>query len=472
MNQKKRAGYFKLVLVVFLLIYLSIGLINQYTFRTNAFDYGNYNQILYKLAHFESPRTTISGDVLFWADHFEPILMLIIPFNWIFGVYGLIILQSVFLCFGALGIFRFLELLEKDNWTPFLFATTFLLSFSVLGAVESEYHSSIIGICLIPWLFWSLKSQKTTLYWLILLGILSCRENLGIVLIITTFPMLFESIWKKDEKVLLFGATILGLIYFFLVTQVVMPKLDSSKLSSFQHLDSYTNLGWKNISGLFINTTGNSSFNGVKVEFVFFSLFAGWILTVGRPIWFLAYIPLLLEKFLHQDAIKWGVNSHYSIEGLLVILFGGYFSYRYLVPRINQFRFIPGTILVLNVLVTIRFMDDTLAYIDKGKLRFYQFQHYTRDFNVYQLHSELQPYESKQDGLSAQSNLVPYLSQRTNIRLFPDTTQVRYILLNPSEKSSYPLAPMEMKNRINAILASGKFRKIQESEVLMVLEKN
>ncbi len=466
-----KAGYFKVVLLVFLMVYLLLGLVNHYTFRTHAFDYGNYNQILYKLAHFQSPRTTVSGDVLYWADHFEPILYLLIPFYWLFGGYGLIIAQALGICLGGFGLFKFLSEIESEGWTSFVFSTAFLSAFPVFGALESDYHSTILGICCIPWVLWALKTERPIYFWSLLVLCLASRENLGLTLAFTLAPFFFEKTFTIKAKIQLGISIFIGLISFIVLTQWLMPSFEPERISSFQHLKSYQQLSLDSFFNILSNTSGDPAFSGLKQEFLKFSLVAGWLFCLLRPIWFLAYVPLVLEKFLHQDAIKWGVNSHYTMEGLLVLVFGVFFAWKYWKIRYSYFAYLPILFLVCNMFLTIRFMDKTWAYMDHGKLRFYQVQHYKRDFPVLDLHKELTPYIDNKAGISAQNNLVPALAFRPNIRLFPDTTGVQFIVYNPSESNTYPLKSEVFKARIDTFLLMGTFRIKSQSEVLVVLEK-
>ena len=466
-----KAGNFKVVLLVFLIIYLLIGLVNHYTFRTNAFDYGNYNQILYKIAHFQSPRTTVSGDVLFWADHFEPILYLLIPFYWLFGGYGLIIAQALGICMGGFGLFKFLSEIEPEGMSPLIFGIAFLSAFPVFGALESDYHSTILGICCIPWLLWALKTERWFCFWSFLLLCLASRENLSLTLTFTLFPFFFEKTFNKQAKVQLGISIFIGLITFFVLTQWLMPGFEPERISSFQHLKSYQQLSLFSFFNILSNTSGNPEFSGLKQEFLMFSLVAGWLFCLLRPIWFFAYLPLVLEKFLHQDALKWGVNSHYAMEGLLVLVFGVFFAWRYWEVRFRYFAYLPPIFLVCNLVLSVRFMDNTRAYLDYGKLRFYQTQHYKRDFPIMDLNKALAPFIVNEAGISAQNNLVPALAFRPNIRLFPDTTGVQFILYNPSESNTYPLKAEEFKARIDSLLLKGSFRIKSQSAVLVVLER-
>ncbi len=466
-----KAGYFKVVLLVFLIVYLLLGLVNHYTFRTNAFDYGNYNQILYKLAHFQSPRTTVSGDVLFWADHFEPILYLLIPFYWLFGGYGLILAQALGICLGGLGLFKFLSAIEPEGNAPLVFSAAFLCAFPVFGALESDYHSTILGVCCIPWLLWALKAEKRFHFWSFLLLCLSSRENLGLTLTFTLFPFFFENTFTQRAKMNLAITIFIGLVTFVVLTQWLMPEFEPERISTFQHLKSYQQLSLESFYAILSNTSGDPALSGLKQEFLIFSLVAGWFLCLLRPIWFFAYISLILEKFLHQDALKWGVNSHYAMEGLLVLVFGVFFAWKYWKVRNRYFTYLPVFFLVCNLALSVRFMDKTWAYMDHGKLRIYQGQHYRRDFSIADLNHDLAPFISNKAGISAQNNLVPALAFRANIRLFPDTTGVQFILYNPAELNTYPLKPEDFKIRIDSLLSKGVFRIKSQTSVLVVLEK-
>jgi uncharacterized membrane protein len=65
-----------IVLAFFALVYASISLVNHYVFRTNGYDLGIYNQILYSYAHFKISLAPIQQPLInhIYADHFEPIL--------------------------------------------------------------------------------------------------------------------------------------------------------------------------------------------------------------------------------------------------------------------------------------------------------------------------------------------------------------------------------------------------------------
>ena len=80
-----------MIISTFTFIFCSISIVNHYLFRTEAFDLGVYNNMIYSYSHFKFNYTTIQQPNVWHAfsDHFEPIFFLIrtnLLFAWLIHI--------------------------------------------------------------------------------------------------------------------------------------------------------------------------------------------------------------------------------------------------------------------------------------------------------------------------------------------------------------------------------------------------
>ncbi|HKV83618.1 MAG TPA: DUF2079 domain-containing protein, partial [Ktedonobacterales bacterium] len=76
--------------------------------------------------------------------------------------------------------------------------------------------------------------------------------------------------------------------------------------------------------------------------------------------------------------------------------------------------------------------------------------------------------------VSAQSNLVPHLSHRRNIYLYPyEATQARYVLLDTTGGDIYPYnsQPLAYWTSVRAMLANPAYRVVKQEDGYILLER-
>ncbi len=109
-------------------------------FRTSGQDLGIYVHAMYDYSHFrinESTQLFFENEPLpnNFGDHFDPIQLLYVPFNYVFSSYTLLIIQIASILFGGLGLFRLSRFngisLKTSNTLLFLFLVQW---FDIFGA--------------------------------------------------------------------------------------------------------------------------------------------------------------------------------------------------------------------------------------------------------------------------------------------------------------------------------------------------
>ena len=131
-----------LVLVSFLLIYCVLSLVNHFSFRTYALDLGMFNQALYFFSTGQNAIYTLdlTGQTYpFLATHFSPILILFAPLRYLFGSYTLLVIQVLFILFGAVGIHKIA--IDKYKFERRI-ALIFVIHFLSIWEKEKFYKKS------------------------------------------------------------------------------------------------------------------------------------------------------------------------------------------------------------------------------------------------------------------------------------------------------------------------------------------
>lgn len=106
-KDKIKRYQFWVLFALFAFVYLAISLGKHYLFKSAALDLGVFNQAMFGLANFQSPKMTLIDHAMgksYFSDHFAPIMYLYIPFYKIFGVNALLYIQIGAILLGALGI--------------------------------------------------------------------------------------------------------------------------------------------------------------------------------------------------------------------------------------------------------------------------------------------------------------------------------------------------------------------------------
>jgi uncharacterized membrane protein len=461
-NTIKRNKFFVLINAVFFIIYSLISFVNYHTFRTYALDLGYSTRILYDYAHFHFSYgeiiTNAHENIL--SDHFDLLLMLFSPLYWLFGNTTLLVVQIAAIHFGAFGFYKLAYNNTNNNRTASLVSLVFLSSFGVFSAIAFDYHSNLVGVCFVPWFFLFFQKENYVNAVIFFALVIVAKENMSLWMffVCTGFAFLYKP--KKQKKAIVVFAAF-SVLYFVLLIFFIMPSLSLN--TSYHHFEFHV-LGnnfkelvlnafkhpVKAISLLFENNLSDKNLNYVKIETWLFLLISGGFLFFYRPVFLWMLIPVMMQKMYHDDCTKWGIAQHYNVEFAplialcLIEVFKGKTEKKQVL--------IASIAAIFSILVTIRLCDNTVAFADKARIRFYQTDHYISDFktkDVYILLNKI-PSDAR---VSAEGMFIPHLVNRKKAYLFPIVKDATYILLS-DDPHSFPLPTGEMLKKIDSLNSS------------------
>jgi uncharacterized membrane protein len=474
--------YLLLTLFIFGTIYALISLVNHYYFRTFALDLGLYTHALFDYSHLRMPDSSMfkSFSEPLLADHFDLYLMLFSPLSYIFGTYTLLIIQIGAILFGALGIYRFLELKTRGHsFIPLAAVISFLSFFGVLSAVAYDYHSNAVAAMLVPWFFYFLEKRKYIHSLILFLLILIAKENMALWMLFICLGLMIDNRKDKLSLAWLSAFSLVSVLYFIIIVQLVMPALS---FSGEYHGFTYSVIGdtpleaLKNIilhpldafRTLFINHTINPGGDFVKTEFHILVLVSGFYLLLLKPSWLVMLIPLYFQKMYHDNIQMWSFAGQYAIEFAPVLVIGVFSAIAAFQHK--KVQWILAAIVFTGIaLSTLRVMDRTVFYTHKSMIRFYQEIHYRKNYEVGPVHRQLQLLP-KDAAISSQSPFVPHLALRENIYQFPILKDAEFIVFSMKE-GTYPLNESAFMEKIAEIEASGLWEDHFRNDDLVILKR-
>lgn len=474
-----------LIFLLFGLIFCSISLVNHYLFRTYAFDLGINNNALFDYRHFRwndcmimQPQFT---NVL--SDHFSIFPILVSPFSWIFGSYTMLIFQILSILIGGYGIYKLVKLKTNDEFRSNLAIVHFFSVWGIYSALAFDYHDNVVAAMLVPWIiyFYETRSYKSML--LLTIAFLFSKENMALWGGFIFLSLAFRDFKMTKQRNLLLLFSIFSFLTFIILIKILIPSLADSN-RGYLHFHYHT-LGnnyaeaikfmvthpVKAIELLFINTTGDKFFNGIKLETYLMLLFSGGIFLFFRPWYLIMLIPVIFQKMYNEDFMKWGINVHYSIEFVPVLsmaLFIG--SWSWIGKKTRLISWILSVLTIITFGATIQTLNSRKSkWYESPGSRFYHIEHYYRDFDVRAVYEDLKLIPENAV-VSATSPLVPHLAFRDYLYQFPEIKQSEYLVINPKE-NPYPLNHEDLGNKLKELESDPNWEKIQTKSVLTIFHR-
>ena len=481
------------IFFIFAIIFSSISLVNHYNFRTYAFDLGIRNNAIYDYAHFRFNDCMLMQpqfeNVL--SDHFQIFPIILSPFYYVFGSWTFLIFQIIFILFGGMGIKKLIFFMTKNERLSNMSLIHFFSIWGIYSALSFDFHDNVIGAMLLSWFIYFVFKENWKFAGIFLFFILISKENVAFWMFFVNLGLL--SLFYKKEKNIKFISifAIISLIYFLFIVKFVMPSLanESREYLHFKYNAIGENMSEaiKNIiskpkyifSLLFENHLKNPGYFGIKSELHFIVLLSGGIFLIIEPRFLIMLMPIYAQKLFNNDMGKWGLNYQYSIEFVPIFTFAFFYCVAnsqkmpYLQKFKNKnFKYILAYIFVISTIITtISTMDNRVSkWYSPDNLRFYSKKHYFRNFDVSDVHKKLKLIPENAI-LSAQGSLVPHLSFRDFIYLFPTVKNSNFIAILKSDENYYPLNKDKFLKKVSEYKNSKDWGIFYEDENLIFLEK-
>lgn len=431
-------------------LYCTMSVANHYYFRSTAFDYGPYNYAFWEYSHFHLTacpmyKVFAPQDINFLQDHFSLTLMYLVPFywllNWLTGTYTLLILQTAFILWGAWAIYKLINLKTGDGWLGIGAVLYYFLLQGRYSAFDEDCNIIIMCSCFVPVFLWYFESKRFIAAAVIFVLAVFSREDMSL-----WFPFIFVVliIWHWKEKKLVYTCLayiVASVICFVLIFKVFIPLIQTKDRA--YDLFNYSALGddpyhalifiikhpFDTFGLLFKNHSGDWQNDWVKAEFYFVYLLSGGFVLLYRPKYLIWFIPLIAQKMLNDDPIRWSIESYYAVQIVTLLPIPVFLILADLKSKKWSYS-LSAIVCILALMITYYETDKTNrrlgAYSNPVKRNIFAKDFFAPAYDAKAIHKYLAMIPADAS-VSASASILPHLSQRKHIYEFPNVQDAQYV---------------------------------------------
>jgi uncharacterized membrane protein len=295
----RRYAAVSVLVIVFFAIYAVIGLTRHWQFRSSAYDLGIYDQFLWHLSRFDAPASSVRGMANLFADHFHPILLLLVPAFWIApAAETLITAQALLFAISIVPVYLLAIRVHGSNIALALSAA-YGLFWGLQRAAEFDFHEYAFAPVLIGISILALTRKSWRLLWACAIAIILVKEDLIPLVVVEGIYLVIMG--ERKHGLAMVAA---GLVAFAAIVGWLMPWLSSGDSFEYTHLyNGVLAKPWA-IPAMLVTPVMK-----LRTAFLWVAPFA--LLPLLSPLAILL-VPFALSRFLSDSPAHWGAIFHYS----------------------------------------------------------------------------------------------------------------------------------------------------------------
>jgi uncharacterized membrane protein len=478
----------------FFIFYLTV---EHDAYLTHAEDLGIMDQAIWTTIHGQVLHQTIcntltdtncysSQGISRFALHFEPMLFLIsLLYLVVPNPKTLLVLQTVVVAAGAFPAFWLARLRLRSEWAAAGMALLYLLYPTQQNAERYDFHAVTLTASLLLFMLYFMYTRRTV--WLFVCAILSmaCKEEIpGVVALFGVWSMLFQRRWRSGLALVVLGLAWTGLA--FLIFHVYSPTGASLLSPRFANLGNgpvqiLRTLLLHPVTILHEHVLEHDHFfylRGIFSAAGYVPVLAPWVLVLLLPtvaLNLLSSNPQMYSGLYQYNAEMTAPLIFATIEAIVLILWLLKGLAARLAPQKAQLPATRGDSdtplrprsrsslhivhgVLLAVLISFVVLNGVRQDYLRGNLPFsvgFEWPQLTPHTRLAQQFIEMIPPTAS---VSAQSSLVPHVSQRSSIYLFPyNDEQVDYVFLDVTSDIYPYINTSDYIREVRRIMLSGKY---------------
>lgn len=493
---------------IFSVYFIIYTLTRNAAYLTHGEDLGIMDQVLWTTLHGNFLHQTIcntltdtncagvQGFVRF-AIHFEPIL---VPLSLLYLVAPspntLLVLQVLVVASGAFPAFWLARLRLRNDFAAVAIAALYLLYPAQQNAIVSDFHAVAFTAAFLLFTLYFMYTRKTV--WLFVFAILSmaCKEEIPLLIIMfALWSMVFQRRWRSGGALLLLSLIWIGLYLY--VSHVFSPVGHPLLESRYTYLGNSPLQIAKNVlihprSIIKDHVLEPTHFAYLRVLLNpagYLPLLAPWVLILALPtlgLNLLSNYPNMYSGLFQYNAEIVPVLIFSTIEAIVLLIWFMQWFFRQAqidpahpekttapeaVARARKVnRWVHGLMLVLLACFTLfsAVRADARTFNVPGGIGF-TWPQITPHIQLAQQFVNAIPQNAS---VSAQSDLIPHVSERTSIYLFPYADDyAQYIFLDVTG-NFYPFVTQAAYNtEVKTVLFSGHYGVAAAQDGYLLLER-
>ncbi len=209
------------MVVVWSLVFITLGWRRHAHFGTFGFDLGIYDQGIWLLSRFKDPFVTVRGLDLF-GHHMNVILLLFAPFYWLgAGPLFLLVAQVAAQASGAVAIFLLARDRLKARWPAVALASVILLHPSYQFFVWEYFHPDVLAIAPLLFAYWAARAKRWKWFAVAAVLAVACKEDVALAVIMLGIVIAI----RGDRRIGAFVAAA-ATAWFVAATRIFIPHFN------------------------------------------------------------------------------------------------------------------------------------------------------------------------------------------------------------------------------------------------------
>jgi len=291
-----------IIAIVFAILGALISINRFYQFDTFYYDFGIFDQVIWKVAHFTAPiidHHNVGGNWIF-GDHFNPAIFLLSPLYWFTSKQEIIfIAQAAISSLAGLVLFFAARKSTRSNFLGLIIQICFYLFAGLQNAIITDFHEVTIATLPLSLMIYAIVTDNKKLYAYSTVWFMLHKESSFLIASGLNFYIFVKKIqWRKF--ITFIGFACIG--YSYLAMKVFIPYFSGN----FQ----YNVLVGKTVSSAIMNLYLPSiKINTVMDSFASFSYTA-----IFTPMLWPTYFLHYAARFLSEAGTRWDIGMHYNAE--------------------------------------------------------------------------------------------------------------------------------------------------------------
>ncbi|MBI4882842.1 MAG: DUF2079 domain-containing protein [Actinobacteria bacterium] len=320
--------------IVFAVVFGSLGVQNQRNFGTWSYDMGIYDQGIWLISRGEQ-FMSVRG-MNFWGHHFNVIAYLFVPAYWLgAGPEFLYVVQALALALGAVPTYLIARDKLRSPWWGLLFAVVYLMYAPVQWISWAMFHPEALVITPFLFAWWFATRERWGWFFAMVLLALSTREDVALAVIMLGLVLAIYMRGAPDYRRILqrCGVTVvLAGVWYVVATKLVLPYFNDGK-EPFYITYFYGNYGsdTPEILGTIIRHPNRVISDAVQHDRIVFykqmSWPMGWVY-LANPLGLLMALPQLLASVIglspYARIIKYQYTSVMIAPMIIASIHGAY----------------------------------------------------------------------------------------------------------------------------------------------------
>ena len=475
-----------LLIIVFVLVFTALSFGRHDALKSYLNDLGTYDQALWSTVHgnfFHLTSSMVNIDNYLGA-HFSPILMIFLPFYFIFASpKWLLFFQSLAVGGSAIPIYLFAKEKFKSGKLGLLMLAGYLLYPALGNGLLYDFHEIVLAVFFAAWALYFLENENDR--WFIFFAALLAlsQEHLPLLVFMMGLYLIFI---KKRKK---FGIIVSGvsLLYFFLVMTVLIPYFSSTGKPALIYSESMYPSRYAWLGSSFSEIAKNIILHPLTIFKVIFSYERlKYIFILVAPVFSLALfswpfwiiLPVLFIGILSSNPMTFSVSFYHSAIFAPFVFFASIYTYKkwFLEDKFLRWMF--------AILVFAFSLGSSILYGVFPLSPNYKISDYLPSAHAKKI-GEVKKMIPADASLSIQHNLGPHFSERQFIYRFPlKKDEAEYVLLdtfdpfadNPKQSFGFEYAlqmdTLEWQENIEELKRSDKYDLIFDEDGYLLFRKN